>query len=120
MNKIKEKIMGWFGLCEVEALRRALAAEHKAVKELERFKKEDYKKCMELMRQERELKEKEMRKAEMYRMELGRKCTEADALRYEVEKLQADLLSTEQFYRKQGVSMEAVKKLKRVKKGSKV
>ena len=120
MSKLKEFIMHKLGLCELDALIAAHLDAANAQVELDRFKREDYKKCMELMREKREQKEHEARKAEKYRLELERKTAEVDALRYEVEKLQADLLSTEQFYRKQGVTLEAVKKVKRVKKGGKV
>lgn len=106
-----------FGLCELDALIAAHRDAANAHVELDRFKREDYKKCMELMRNEREQKEHEARKAEKYRLELGRKMAEADALRYKIKKLEADL---KLFYRKHGVTLEAVKKVKRVKKGGKV
>ena len=109
-----------FGLCELDALIAAHRDAANAQVELDRFKREDYKKCMELMREEREQKEHEARKAEKYRLELGRKTAEVDVLKYKIEQLEADLMATEQFYRKQGVSLEAVKKMKRVKKGGKV
>lgn len=109
-----------FGLCELDALIAAHRDAANAHVELDRFKREDYKKCMELMREERVQKEHEARKAEKYRLELGRKMAEADALRYKIEQLEADLMATEQFYRKQGVTLEAVRKVKRVKKGGKV
>ena len=114
---IRQKIMAVFGLCEIDALKNALAAEYKAEKELERFKKEDYKRCMELMRDERGKKEAEMRKAETYRMELSKKTKEAEVLRYEVEKLQADLHATELYYQKKGCSLETLKKAKHNRHG---
>ena len=120
MSKLKEFIMHKFGLCELDALIAAHRDAANAQVELDRFKREDYKKCMELMREEREQKEHEARKAEKYRQELGQKNAEVESLRCKIKKLQACLLSTDKFYRKQGVTLEAIKKVNRVKKGGKV
>lgn len=62
MSKIKEFIMHAFGLCELDALIAAHRDAANAQVELDRFKREDYKKCMELMREERGQKEHEARK----------------------------------------------------------